>query len=172
MYVKKQRTKLDEYYDLLMEDSFNRMPHENIAVPLPDQVEGVPELFFGAIGKEAPEYIDRSEKAEEIEIEIKKRSSHGHSYYKISWNKPWTSEDVTYTLVAYDENDEFQGAVKSITGKQSASASIGSVVYETQNYYHWYESDGWIEQDFLRFRIIVTFGDGTAVVSPPIDKEF
>jgi hypothetical protein len=172
MDVRGEDDRVDEYYDLASQNSFNQSPHENILIPLPDQVEGLPELFYGTIGLNAPEYTDRNDMAQDIEIKMKRRNKIEKTYYKITWNKPWTSKDVIYTLVAYDENDELLGSVKSISGKEDAEALIGSVVYETKNYYHWYDSDRWTNQGFLRFRVIVTFSDGTAAVSPPVDRSF
>ncbi len=172
LYVKGKDEQADNYYDYANESSFNSSPHENITLPLPDSVEGLAQLFYGAIDMSVPEYTNRSLEAESIEIKISAREKREKRYYNVTWNKPWESEDVTYTLVAYDENDEMIGAVKSINGDEKAIASIGAVVYETQNYYHYYNSDYWTDQDFVRFRVIATFGDGTAVVSPALDRRF
>ena len=157
---------------MLSEHSFNEMPHENVLLPLPDQVEGLPELFYNSIGAKAPKYPDRSKEAEGIGIKISKQSDNGHIFYRITWDKPWTESGTTYTLVAYDENDELLGAIKSVNGKDRARAVIGAAVVETSSYIWWYDSDWWTEQEFLRLRVIVTFDDGTAVVSAPVDKEF
>ncbi len=153
---------------------FNLDPHENVALPLPDQVEGLPELFFEAIDMDVPSYEDRTEEAAEIDISISKRSEYGHRYYRISWDKPWSDKDVTYTLAAYDENDDLLGGVKSIKGNEKARALIGETVVVTSDgssYYYW-PKGYWTEMDFVRFRVVVTFPDGTAVVSPPVDKRF
>ena len=172
LYVRGKDEQADNYYDYANESSFNSSPHENIALPLPDNVAGLAELFYSAIDMGAPDYSDRSLEAQEIKIKISAREKQDKRYYNITWNKPWESEDVTYTLVAYDENDQMVGAVKSITGDEKAIATIGAVVYETQNYYHYYDSDFWTDQGFVRFRVIATFSDGTAAVSPPIDRRF
>ncbi len=174
MDVKGKDDEVEAYYDLLNEYYFNESPHENVALPLPDEVDGLPELFYDAINLEAPQYEDRTKEAEEIELKILRHKNDyvDKTYYTIAWNKPWESDDVTYTLVAYDENDKLIGAIKSIDGKGNSKAYIGAVVYTTSNYYHYYNSDYWVKQDFLRFRVIVTFSDGTAVVSPPAERDF
>ena len=172
MDIRGEDSEMDAYYELAAESSFNQTPHENILLPLPDRIEGLPEIFYGAIGLEPPEYTDRSAMARDIQIKVSSRSKVEKTYYNITWDKPWKSEDVTYTLVAYDENDEILGAIKSISGNEEAKASIGSVVVETKRYYHWYDSDYWTDQEFLRLRVIVTFGDGTAAVSQPLDRSF
>ena len=172
LYVQGKDEQADEYYEYTDENSFNLSPHENIVIPLPDNVEGLAELFYEAIGMDVPVYEDRSLEAESIKIKITAREKMDKRYYNITWNKPWEGEDVTYTLVAYDENDEIVGAVKSITGDEKAVATIGAVVYETQNYYHYYDSDYWTELGFVRFRVVATFSDGTAAISPPIDRRF
>jgi hypothetical protein len=143
-----------------------------MALPLPDKVDGLAELFYSAIDMEAPEYTDRSLEAESIKLNISSREKYNKRYYNVTWTKPWEGEDVTYTLIAYDENDEMVGAIKSITGGEKAIATIGAVVYETQNYYHYYNSDYWTELGFVRFRVVATFSDGTAAVSPPLDRRF
>ncbi len=170
--AKKKDDELESYYAIVNESSFNESPHENIALLLPDQVDGLAELYYSMIDLDAPEYTGRSEQAEDINIKISARRKHEKLYYNITWDKPWKSEDVTYTLVAYDENDSLIGAIKSVSGDEKALASIGSVVYETQNYYHYYDYDFWVKHDKLRFRVVVTFPDGTAVVSPPVDRSF
>lgn len=164
---------LDEYYKTSNEYSFNEAPHENILLPLPHQVPGLPELFYNAIGLEAPQYVNRQEKADDIEIEITRKSSHGERYYNVTWNKPWSTSDIIYTLVAYDENDDLLGAIKSINGKDKARAIIGGAVLNTSSHsWTWYDSDYWTDQGFLRFRVIVTFSDGYATISPFVDRSF
>ncbi len=170
--ARKKDDELESYYAVVNESSFNESPHENIVIPLPDKVPGLSELFYSMIGLESPEFTDRTDKADDIEIKISARKKHDKLYYNITWDKPWQSDDVTYTLVAYDANDKLVGAIKSVSGGERALASIGSVVYETQNYLHWYDYDFWIKREYLRFRVVVTFPDGTAVVSPPIDRSF
>ncbi|MCK5128718.1 MAG: hypothetical protein KAQ68_02610 [Clostridiales bacterium] len=156
-----------------IKDSFNMKPHENVVIPLPDQVEGLPELFYGIIGKTSPSYENRDESASSIEIKIKQRYELGHSYYDISWNKPWKDEDVIYTLVAYNENDKLLGGIKSIKANEKAHAYIGeTVVTNAGNTKIYWWNGRWTTYDFLRMRIVVTFPDGTAVVSSPLDKVF
>ncbi len=152
--------------------SFNQSLHENIALPLPDQVECLAELFYNAINLSTPTYEDRTEDANSIDIKISRRVDEGHRYYKVSWNKPWTSDDVMYTLVAYDEGDKLIGAIKNIDGNEDARVVIGCAVVRTDNYIYWWTSDYWTDFDFLRFRVVITFPDGTAAISPAIDKEF
>ena len=163
--------KVDEYYDLASQNFFNSSPHENAAIPLPQYVEGLPELFYGAINMDAPDLPAVSE-AQDINIKVSRRTKYEKSYYSISWDKPWGTDDVIYTLVAYDENDNLLGPIKSIKGDESAKAYIGSVPYSRGNSYYWYDSDGWTDEGFLRLRIIVTFSDGTAAVSPAVDRSF
>lgn len=154
-------------------DCFNLEPHENIAIPLPDRVEGLSELFFGALQMDAPQYVNRDKEAEEIEIKFSRRKEYDHRYYSIKWDKPWTDKNITYTLVAYDKNDELLGGVKSIAGDQKAQAYIGQVVIvnSDETMYHWW-SGYWTDFDFVRFRVVVSFPDGTSAVSKPIDKKF
>ena len=170
--VRGKDDQVDEYYEMIAGNSFNQSPHENIVLELPDQVEGLASIYYGAIGLEAPEYADRTDKADDIKIAVQKRKEQGKTYYKISWNKPWVSEDTTYTLVAYDENNEMLGAIKSIEGDDNSVALIGSALAWKGDYYYWYDSDYWTEHEFLRFRVIVTFRDGTAAVSPAVDWSF
>jgi hypothetical protein len=172
LYVRGKDEQVDDFNDYRNESSFNSSPHENMALPLPDKVDGLAELFYSAIDMEAPEYTDRSLEAESIKLNISSREKYNKRYYNVTWTKPWEGEDVTYTLIAYDENDEMVGAIKSITGGEKAIATIGAVVYETQNYYHYYNSDYWTELGFVRFRVVATFSDGTAAVSPPLDRRF
>lgn len=172
MKIRNQDDEVDQFYEINNESSFNQAPHENIVLPLPDQIDGLAELFYSQIGLEAPQYVDRGEESEDIELKITRLKKQGKTYYKVYWNKPWTSEDVTYTLVAYNENDELVGAIKTVAGDESARAYIGAVVIETDNYYHWFNSDYWTDQDFLRFRVVVTFSDGTSAISSPLDRSF
>ena len=164
--------KIEELYDERNQNSFNESPHENAAMALPDSVDGLAELFYGAIDKAPPEYIDRSLQAAEIEIKISAINKEGHRYYNITWNKPWSEEDILYTLVAYDENEEVVGAIKSIYGNERAKAVIGAAVITTDRYIHWMEGDYWTKFEKLRFRVVVTFPDGSAVVSKSVDRRF
>lgn len=156
----------------LYKDCFNLDPHENVAIPLPDQVEGLAELFYQAIGMETPKYVDRRAEANKIKIDFSRRSDMGYHFYRIKWDKPWKDKDVIYTLAAYDENDDLLGGVKSIKGNETAKAYIGQVVYHSDNMYYYFPKGYWTDMDFVRFRVVVTFPDGTVVVSPPVDKRF
>ena len=66
-----------------------------------------------------------------------------------------------------------QGAIKTIDADEDARAIIGGAVYDTSaTRYTFYENDFWKKQGFVRLRVIVTFGDGTAAISPALDWSF
>lgn len=168
--VYKKQDELDAYNEYYYSDSFNKSPHENALLPFPDQIEGLPELFFNAIGLNSPKYEDHTKEAKNIEIKIEKQFEHGKSFYLVTWNKPWEDEDVTYTLVGYTNENWNEGAIKSITGKERARAIIGGAVVDRSTSYTWLDDDFWsLKEEPLNFRVIVTFSDGTAVISPSID---
>ncbi len=153
-------------------EGFNKEPHLNIQIPLPDQIDGLPELFFSKINASAPEYDDHTKEAENIDIVIKKQSEYGKYFYAVTWNKPWDDKDVMYTLVAYNEDEWNWGAIKSIYGNERARAIIGGATFVSGRTLHYYETDRWKEEGYLKFRVIVTFSDGTAVVSPSVEWSF
>jgi len=171
--IKDKEDELDDYFDLTLEYSFNEMPHLNLVIPLPDQVKDLPELFYDTIDEKTPDYTDRSKEAEDIELTVKKSSSHGKRFYSATWDKPWKDEDVLYTLAAYDKDDLILGGIKTIDGTKRARAIFGGAVLDSSSTsYTWYDEDYWSKQGFVRLRVIVTFSDGTAVVSPPVDWSF
>ncbi len=165
---------LDKYYsDIFRIRYFNEQPHININLPLPDQVDKLPELIMEKVNLTAPKYEEHMDEVENINLKIVKQSQYGEIFYVATWDKPWKSDDVKYTLVSYYEDDETFLGVKSITGSERARAVFGGAVVDTGTYsYTFYETDHFKEKGFLRFRIIVTFSDGTAIASPAVDWSF
>jgi hypothetical protein len=165
---------LNEYFHHARHtETFNEVPVINASLPMPDQIKGLPELLFSQIGLSAPDYEDRTEKTDEINLKISKHSEYGETFCVATWEKPWDDEDVTYTLVAYKDNDLFFAAVKSIDGTERARAIFGGAVYRYSEYrFTYYETDEFKREGFLRFRVLVTFPDGTAVFSDAVDWSF
>ena len=158
----RSRKKKNEYYDSLTFDSFNLSPHLNAVLDMPDRIPGLREMFENCMGVQTPQ---NPYDASGIRIDIDKDYSAGYAHYEITWNKPWTEDNVMYTLVAYYEDGGIHQGVKTINGSEEARAYMGKVVYS-----HYYLDVDMPEK--LVFRVVVTFPDGFAAVSPAVEREF
>jgi len=147
----------------------NAIPHENIALGLPDDVEGLEEYFYSFI------YEEPSAHAQPVEIgtlnlKLTASSSENHTFV---WDQPYTDDDVVYTLVLYGRNDEIMFTVKTTYGDEEGTARFGYYSYSIKSrsyYYYTYYLDWEISRGTeMRARIIITFPDGSIGVSDPYD---
>lgn len=146
----------------------NAIPQENMNLPLAADIPGLSEYFSSFINTPArTKTLDLSN----IDIIFTKKSkgyrlTSGYEtfvYYEVSWQAPYTDEDISYTLVCYDENEEILSAVKTLKGNQKQLAYIGNVSKESGNSVR-YITDK-TTSGIKYFRIIAVDGNQNIAVS-------
>jgi hypothetical protein len=170
IYAKQGEDVADElgYY---YKECRNGVPHENVVLPLPDQVDGLVDYFYSFIDEEAPEIV-KSEPLGTLNLKIKKNTT--NEYY-VTWDKPYEDEDILYTLIAYEENDEISHMEKTIYGNEKAEAYIGRSKYQYTSGSYIYSFWMGIIYDHgttMKYRVSITFPDGTVVISDPIEYTY
>lgn len=141
----------------------NGIPHENMALPLPDDVEGLVEFFYSFTDDEAPE-TNQVDNLGTLNLQANEKRK---SRYHITWDQPYEDEDVIYTLICYFDDDELFSVLKTTRGNQTGEAYFGSYTYGR----FYYTTS--IPDDFpLKFRVTVTFPDGHVEISDAIEIEF
>lgn len=141
----------------------NGTPHENMALPLPDDVDGLMEFFYSFVDGDAPE-INQVEDVETLNLQA---DEYRKSRYHITWDQPYDGEDVIYTLICYLDDDTLLAILKTTRGDQKGEAYFGSYTYG--RYYHTTS----IPDDLpLKFRVTVTFPDGHVEITEAIEITF
>ena len=145
----------------------NAMPHENIALGLPDNVNGLEEYFYSFIDEDPPGQTQR----EEIGTLNLRLSISNNANHTFVWDQPYIDEDVVYSLVLYDRDDEVMFTVKTTYGDETGTARFGYYSYSLaiRSYYTYYLKWDILSGTKMRARIIVTFPDGSVSVSAPYD---
>jgi len=153
----------------------NASPQENMMIPLPSEVSGLPEYFYSYIGATPPEPV---EERQNITLEIK-RDSVQHNptdgprtcvYYTITWNTPYNN--AIYTLACYDPYN-YSGwgiPIKTVRPGQNASAVIGEYAVARGNVLHFASDE--IAQDFKVFYVVAQLPDGTYYMSDKLEFNF
>lgn len=149
----------------------NVYPQENIMVPLSFEVDGLAEYFCSFIGAEAKRPPE-SKKAIALSIEPVAKTydnliggPYTFTSYRLSYNTPYTSPGVLYTLVAYSASDYYVIPIKT-----GGEAAIGTVVIDTGSGVSWWD-DG-LASGTKTFVVIATFPNGTAYKSQPLTQTF
>jgi len=153
----------------------NAFPQENMMLPLPNEVPGLPTYFFN--------YIDERPRApaeprQDIIIDINRQTMQHNLdtgtrtfvYYTLTWNTPY--ENAIYTIACYDPYD-YSGwgiPIKTVRPGQSASAVIGEYAVVRGNMVH-FASDT-IAQDFKVFYVVAQLPDGTYYTSEKLEFNF
>lgn len=84
-------------------------------------------------------------------------------YYELTWTAPYTDEDISYTLVCYDENRNFMCPVKTLKGNERQITYVGNVSKTSGNYV--YNMNDNIATGTKYFRIIAVDGNQNIAVS-------
>ncbi len=147
--------------------SLNGTPHENTAIPMPCEVEGLAEYYYSFIDEEPPQYSDIPPVGD-LNMNITKLGSES---YKITWDKPYTDEDVIYSLIICDEDERIWFIEKTAWGDEKARARLGTFELEKGNWIYTHSS-GIPEGEKLLLKISITFPDGTVIVSDPVELIF
>ena len=160
----------DAFYEIgyYYKDCRNGVPHENMALPLPDRVDGLVEFFYNCIGLEIIETTEIPPLGT-LNLEIKKT---GKNEYRVTWDQPYDGEDVIYTLIAYTEEDYISHIEKTTSGDEKGQADIGRYEYRYRsgNYiYLFWVGIVYPEDTTIKYRISITFPDGTVVLSDTIE---
>lgn len=154
----------------------NSAPQENMNIPFAWEVEGLEELFYSKIGKKSERKYEVA--AKDIAIMIEKihdtyylqTGVNDYISYKISFEMPYKESGTTYTLVAYNGNNEMIRPIKTVGIDEDASAFIGNIAISDGKYL--YSIDDGIANGERILRIIVTFKDGRIFVTPPYKYTF
>lgn len=146
----------------------NAYPHENPVLASPSQVNGLAEYYYSFVDETAPEYTNISADFGTMGLTLNQTVADS---YAISWECPWPYANISYTLVAYDANDYILKPIKTINGDEEAIASFG--VQKTLRNQNEYIIDDVLDTfGVVRFRLVVTFSDGSVVFSDPYDVQF
>lgn len=156
-------------------NAFNAVPHENISIAFPTEVDGLTAFFYSFVDTATPTWPLHDQA---ITITIKPRSKgyqlvtgyKTYRYYEITWNCPYQSGNPLYTLICYDENDELAATIKTVGPDEKGKAIIGNAVYETSKVV--YNLDDGLTKGVKRFRVTVVFDDGSVYVSDPLQYDF
>ncbi|MEX1377780.1 MAG: hypothetical protein AB1Z23_09985 [Eubacteriales bacterium] len=170
LYVGKGEDALNEF-GYFYKDCRNGVPHENMALPLPDEVDGLVAFFYSFIDEDTPAAIEKDVLGT-LNLSIKKT---GKDEYRATWDQPYENEDVIYTLIAYTEDDHISHMEKTTFGNQKAQADIGRYEYSYTS--GAYIRTAWVgivypEGTTIKYRISVTFPDGTVILSDPIEYTY
>ncbi len=161
---------LSKYNEYLEEPlaAINAYPHENPELESPSQVEGLAEYYYSFVDEDAPEYSKVTSDYGTMDLNITQTASDS---YNITWVCPWPYMNISYTLVAYDEYDYILKPIKTITGDEDAIAKFG--VQKLVSGQSEYTIDDTLDTlGHIRFRIVVTFSDGSVIFSDPYDVMF
>lgn len=138
----------------------NVFPQENMSIPLANQVNGLRDYYYSFI-EEENELGDIPEV--DFDMSMRKQSSHGYTYYDISWNNVFDDEDAQYTLVCYDKDKQIFSPIKTIYGNEKAIAKVGTVSKIEGNKIISYSND--VTKEDRYFRLIVMLSDGRMIAS-------
>jgi len=169
-YARYGEDALDEI-DYAFELCRNGIPHENVSLGLPSDVEGLEEYFYSFVDDEMPVREER-EDIGTLNLEMNKTNTKEH---KFTWDQPYNNSDIIYTLILYDESDEAFCMAKTTAGNENGMAQFGHYRYKiTKGGWIYTYSFGWdIELGKqMRARVSITFPDGTILLSDPIDFEY
>jgi len=155
--------KLDNPYYL---ECRNATPHSNVTMPLPNEVFGLANYFFHFVGQSPPEYTE-VESLGTLNLQMGKPGINQHYF---TWDQPITGDGTCYTLIGYDMDDKAVVMVATNYRKgETGSAQLGKYsgapypreVDKMINFY--YETGAQ-----MKFRLSITFPDGTVALSEPI----
>lgn len=148
--------------------AINAYPHENPVLTAPSGVTDLAEYYYSFVEETAPEYTKVSSAAGTMGLTINQSAADS---YEISWDCPWPYANISYTLVAYDANDYFLKPIKTINGDEEAIAYFG--LQKTVRNQNEYIIDDMLDTfGLVRFRVVVTFYDGSVVFSDAYDVQF
>jgi len=147
----------------------NGIPHENISIDLPSDVDGLAQYFYNFVDINEPMYTTINPIGN---LDLSVTPNEWFDRYTISWNQPFSDSDVVYTLIAYDMDDNILAMVKTTYGgEEKGYANFGvwgdhvNKPKSVRKLFNFYYEKG--EQ--IRLRVTVTFPDSTVVISDPIE---
>lgn len=156
-----------EYMDQPML-SANAYPHENPVLASPSQIDGLAEYYYSFVDDVAPEFTSVSSDYGTMDLSISQTAADS---YAVSWECPWQYPIISYTLVAYDANDYILKPIKTINGDEEAIAYFG-IQTTVRNQSEYIIDDILDTFEIVRFRVVVTFSDGSVVFSDPYEVQF
>ncbi|MBN2879948.1 MAG: hypothetical protein JXN65_10030 [Clostridia bacterium] len=146
----------------------NGMPHENVSIPLPYETEGLADYFYSFVDDEYSVVIPDQPIGT---LNLTGTPNGARTQHIFTWDQPFTSHDVAYTVIGYDMDDNVVIMLKTTRGDEKAVAGIGVF-------------GGWMnpftipDKDLhaftyepgkkMKFRVSVSFPDGLVLLSDPI----
>lgn len=148
--------------------SGNSYPHENPLLKAPSQVNNLADYYYSFVSMEAPDYTKLTADYGDMSMNMTQTSA---GSYTMTWVSPWPYNNITYTLVAYDSANYMLKPIKTINGDENAIANFG--LQKTIQNQHEYTIDDTLDTlGYIKFRIVVTFSDGSVVFSDAYDVQF
>ena len=151
----------------------NANPQENMLLPMATDVPGLADYFYGFIGEEAPEPLpDR-----DFHITLTPYSASydlviGYTTYvnyTVEWDKLY-GDDAVYTLISCGDDEDMYWAIRTVTGDEDASATIGAVAFDYGTGVNVYDDK--LAQGTRTFIVTVILPDGRICVSEPLKYTF
>jgi len=146
----------------------NGVPHENVSIPLPYEVDGLSDYFYSFVDDEYSVAIPE----EQIGTLNLTGTPNGQRTQCIfTWDQPFTGHDITYTVIGYDMDDDIVIMLKTTRGDEKAVAGLGVfggwmnpfAVPDKDLHAFTYESG-----KRMKFRVSIAFPDGLVLLSDPI----
>jgi len=168
-YAENKGRNLDNYW-YYFKMGKNVLPIDNHMIPMPHQVGGLKELFYSYVDKDAPEYTE-TDNIGDLNLKVTPSKKNPKNQFRVTWDKPYTDEDVVYTLILYNMKDEIVAVHKTVNGNEEALARFG--IYQLTYGRYIYTYKGWIDlTKEYKLRVTITFPDSTVVVSDSIEVQF
>ena len=157
----------EDYFATADQTTSNVFPQENLFVPLAEQVESLRDYYFS--------FIDAQNEMEPLEtvdfnLQIKKRSSYGNTYYDITWDNVYSGKDVLYTLVCFDKDYNIFSPIKTLYGNEKPIARVGTVSRVSGSSLLTYSNA--VTDEARYFRLHIVLPDGRIIASEFFYVEF
>ncbi len=144
----------------------NGTPHINVVMALPNEAEGLADYFYDFLGQEPPQYSI----IEPVGTLNLRMSLVGSNQHYFTWDQPYNEPGTYYTLIGYDMDDNTEVMVVTYDNSETGTAQLGRYNTAATKYTpgadsHIFFYDAGAQ---MKFRLSITFPDGTVVMSDPI----
>jgi len=144
----------------------NVIPHENVDMLLPSEIEGLADYYYSFVDEKSPLQTPIDDIGT-LSLQMERVPD---DQFNFTWEQPYTDSDVIYTLIGYNEEGRILVAVKTTYGDEEGAARFGdysSMQTRSEQYEDLYAYD-WSEGEIMMFRVSITFPDGTVIISDPV----
>lgn len=145
----------------------NGIPHINPSIDMPIKINDLVEYFYSFVDSNPPIMVNDANIAD-VQLSV---SESVKNFYYITWDKPYEDKDVLYTVIVYDEYDNVLAIAYTNYGDKRSYAYFGEYTGRPSEYYGYRENNFYYEDgEVIKFRISVTFPDGTVLLSDCVEK--